>query len=141
MDKFIPGMAKVGWLPMALAALMGLGLAGCKAAAPRIVVEPAAQDLGERPQEPLALTYTVRNEGQAPLIIEKVSTSCGCTKAAVDREVIPPGESATLQVTLDPTEDDLYGDLLRVIYVRSNDPQNPEVQVEFRVLIGKPEGG
>ncbi len=141
MDKWIPWIAKVSWVPLGAALLIGLTLAGCRPAAPRIVVEPAVKNLGERPQEPLALTYTVRNEGTAPLIIEKVSTSCGCTKAWVDREKISPGESATLQVTLDPTEDDLYGDLLRVIYLRSNDPQNPEVQVEFRVLIRKPEGG
>jgi len=115
-------------------------LAACGNPPPRIVVEPQSQDLGERPQEPLELTYTVRNEGGSPLRIEKVSTSCGCTRATVDRETIPPGESAQLRVVLDPTEDNLYGNLLRVIYVRSNDPDNPEVEVEFRVTIRKPEG-
>jgi len=113
---------------------------GCGGASPRIVVEPTSQDLGEVPQEPLELTYTVRNEGDSPLQIEKVDTSCGCTRATVDRETIPPSESAQLRVVLDPTEDNLYGNLLRVIYIRSNDPDNPEVEVEFRVTIRKPEG-
>jgi hypothetical protein len=114
-------------------------LAACTAPPPRIVVEPSFQDLGERQQELLELTYTVRNEGGSPLEIIMISTSCGCTQAAMETNTIPPGGSAELKVTMDPIEDDLYGELLRVIYVRSNDPENPEVAVEFRVEIQRQE--
>ncbi|NOZ72934.1 MAG: DUF1573 domain-containing protein [Chloroflexi bacterium] len=124
---------------LALVVMASLLLVACKDAPPRIVIEPSSQDLGERPQEFLELTYTVRNEGESPLQIEKVSTSCDCTKASLDRDTIPPGESASLRVTLDPIEDNLYGNILRVIYVRSNDPETPEAEVEFRVSIRKPE--
>jgi hypothetical protein len=86
------------------------------------------------------LTYTVRNEGGSLLEIQKISTSCGCTQATMGTNTIPPGGSAELKVTMDPVEDDLYGELMRVIYVRSNDPDNPEVEVEFRVEIRRPEG-
>jgi len=127
----------LGFLGFAVIAVVALTATGSP---PRIVVEPVSQDLGEVPQKPLELTYTVRNEGGSPLRIEKVSTSCDCTKAAMERDTIPPGDSAALRVTLDPTEDNLYGDLLRVIYLRSNDPDNPEVEAEFRVTIRKPEG-
>ncbi len=127
------------WVFLALLIALSLTLTSCGTPPPRIVVEPTSQDLGEKPQAPLELTYTVRNEGGSPLKIEKVSTSCGCTRAKVDRETIPPGESAQLLVSFDPTETNLYGDLLRVIYIRSNDPDNPEVEVEFRVTIRKPE--
>ncbi len=123
---------------LGLVVIFGLLLAACSDAPPRIVVEPASQDLGERPQEFLELTYTVRNEGGSPLQIQKVSTSCECTKATLDRDVIPPGESAQLRVTLDPIEDNMYGNILRVIYLRSNDPETPEAEVEFRVFIRKP---
>lgn len=105
---------------------------------PRIVVEPTSQDLGEVPQKPLELTYTVRNEGGNPLRIEKVSTSCGCTTATVERDTIPPGESTELRVMFDPVEYNLYGKLLRIIYLRSNDPNNPEVEAEFRVTVVRP---
>lgn len=107
---------------------------------PRIVVEPPSQDLGEVPQKPLELIYTIHNEGGSELIIEKISTSCGCTYAEIDKNVILPGETASLFVTLDPTEDNLFGNLMRVIYLRSNDPQTPEAVAEFRVIILKPEG-
>ncbi|NOX61636.1 MAG: DUF1573 domain-containing protein [Chloroflexi bacterium] len=126
-------------LGFVLVIAFGLFLAACGKAPPRIVVEPAMQDLGERPQELLELTYTVRNEGGSPLEITRVSTSCDCTKATLERNVIPPGESAQLLVTLDPIEDNLYGNILRVIYLRTNDPETPEAEVEFRVSILKPE--
>ena len=113
-------------------------LVACSSAPPRIAVEPTSQDLGEVPQKILNLTYTVRNQGGSPLHINKVSTSCDCTKAEVERKVIPPGESTPLRVTLDPTDDNLYGNILRVIYIRSNDPAKPETEVEFRVTIQKP---
>lgn len=124
---------------LSLIMIAGLLLAACGNAPPRIVVEPTSHDLGETTQKPLELSYTVRNEGGSPLQIEKVSTSCGCTEATMDRETIPPGESAQLRVLFDPTEDNLYGKILRVIYIRSNDPDNPEVDVEFRVTIQKPQ--
>jgi hypothetical protein len=92
------------------------------------------------PQKPLELTYSVRNDGDSPLIIEKISTSCGCTYAEVDSDTLAPGETTTLRVTLYPVEDNLYGNLTRVIYLRSNDPETPEAQVEFRVKILKPDG-
>ncbi|MFQ5434390.1 MAG: DUF1573 domain-containing protein [Anaerolineae bacterium] len=132
------------WMPrpgfLALLALAALWLAACGSTPPKIVVEPAAQDLGELPQQPLELSYTVRNQGGSPLQIEKISTSCGCTEAAVDQETIPVDESTQLRVTLDPTEDDLYGNLVRIIYIRSNDPDTPEAEAEFRVTIRRSEG-
>jgi hypothetical protein len=125
---------------LALVVVAAVLLTACGDSPPRIVVEPASQDLGDVPQEPLELAYTVRNEGGSPLRIEKVSVSCDCTTAIVKPDTIPPGGSAELRVTLDPTEDNLYGNLLRVIYLRSNDPAAPEVEVEFRVTIRRQEG-
>lgn len=125
---------------LALSALAALWMAACGDAPSQIVVEPTTQDLGEVLQQPLELSYTVRNQGGSPLQIEKISTSCGCTEAVVDQETIPPGESTQLRVTLDPTEDDLYGNLVRVITIRSNDPETPEAKAEFRVTIQRPEG-
>lgn len=113
-------------------------MTACAKKPPLIVVEPAAQELGEVPQQKIELTYTVRNDGGSELQIEKISTSCDCTKAVIAQDKIAPGQSAVLTVTLDPTEDNLYGDITRMIYLRSNDPENPEVSVEFHAIIQKP---
>lgn len=115
-------------------------LSACNNKAPKISVEPALQDLGTRPQQLIDLVFEVRNTGNADLVIEKVSVSCECTTAEMEKSVIPPGESAELRVKFDPAEDNLFGEIQRIIYLRSNDPIQPEAEVEFRVTIQKPEG-
>jgi hypothetical protein len=126
--------------PWVFTLLVFVFLSACNTTPPIIVVDPSSQDLGEMPQKPLEITYTVRNEGGSPLTIEKISTSCGCTYAEIERDTLAPGETTPLRVTLDPIEDNLYGNLTRVIYLRSNDPETPEAEVEFRVTILKPDG-
>lgn len=79
-----------------------------------------------------------RNTGKIALQIEQLSTSCNCTKASVDQATIAPGGSTVLRVTMDPQEDNLYGNLFRVITIRSNDPATPQAKVDFRVTIPKP---
>jgi len=128
----------LGLLAIIVVAAVSLAACGGGSSPPRIVVDPTSQDLGEVPQKPLELTYTVRNEGGSPLRIGKVSTSCGCTTATVERDTIPPGESTELRVVFDPVEHNLYGKLLRIVYLRSNDPTNPEVEAEFRVTVVRP---
>lgn len=130
-------------LLMGIAAILGVAaivLAVWAWSLPRIAVEPASRDLGEKPQQHIELTYTVRNEGRSPLRIEEITTTCGCTKAKVDQETVAPGQSTLLHVTMDPQQDNLYGNLLRVITIRSNDPMAPQSQVDFRVQIPKPGG-
>ncbi len=112
-------------------------LAACGSAPPCISVEPTTQDLGQVPQKFLEATYTIRNQGGSALRIDKISTSCECTEATIDQDTIPPGGSAPLRVTMDPVEDNLYGNLVRLIYIQSNDPTTPEVTVELRVSILK----
>ena len=129
-----------GRLLLSILLTLGLSLmaASCRNAPPKIEAEPQIQELGEIRQEPIELAYELRNTGGGKLTITKILTSCGCTEAEVDRDTIPAGQSTTLRVKLDPTEDNLYGNVVRVIYIRSNDPDNPEIEVEFRANILKP---
>ena len=117
--------------------VLGL-LTACNNKAPIITIEPALQDLGNQPQQLVDLVYVVKNTGNADLVIAKVSVSCECTTAELEKNTIQPGESAELRVKFDPAEDNLYGEIQRIIYLRSNDPDKPEAEAEFRVTIHKP---
>ena len=55
-------------------------------------------------------------------------------------EIIVATSQSKLRVKFDPAEDNLFGDIQRIIYLRSNDPATPEAEAEFRVIIQKPEG-
>ena len=51
------------------------------------------------------LTFTVTNDGQAPMLIAQVVPSCGCTVAEEwDTAPIPPGESRDIQLAFDAGE-------------------------------------
>jgi len=120
-----------------LVVIAGLGLYGYlgleRASPPRIEIVPGSYDFGVIPYRAVEVSFTVRNIGGSPLKIEGISTSCGCTRAAAAKEELLPGEETELRVTFDPNlmEERLTGRIYRVVYVKSNDPERPEVEVEI----------
>lgn len=47
-------------------------------------------------QEEARATYTVTNEGEKPVRIARIKTSCGCTGSIVDQKIIEPGGSSEI---------------------------------------------
>ncbi len=104
---------------------------------PAVALEPVAVDFGEV-SAPASRTVLVRNVGRAPLQVLSVSTSCGCTRAAVDRSTIPPRGAARLVVTFDPVAHGPQpGPARHAVYLRTTDPRTPEVELEVRALVVK----
>ncbi len=99
---------------------------------PKIEITPAHFDFGEVDYGQIAeYTFKVRNAGLEVLEIKKVATSCGCTTAKVSKEKINPGEEIELQVSYDTgamSGDHARGEQERIIYIKSNDPINPQVE-------------
>ncbi|MFA4871667.1 MAG: DUF1573 domain-containing protein [Patescibacteria group bacterium] len=110
---------------------------------PAIQITPAAFDWGTVIYGEIAQkTFTIANAGNQPLEILRLSTSCGCTKAtmAENDKIIAPGQSAEMSVTFDPAvhQDDMdLGEIVRVVYIKSNDSQKPEAEVELRAKVIK----
>lgn len=123
-------------LPLILAWL----IAAC-GGAPTIAVAPATIDFGAIPADnPVTTTVQVRNSGTAALRINNVRTSCGCTTATLAASEVAAGEAVELQVTFDPqAHPGLYGPLLRIVYLASNDPAQPELEIPVSVEILAPE--
>jgi len=48
-------------------------------------------------------TFKVKNEGKAPLVITRVTASCGCTTPEYTTEPIAPGKTGEIKVTYDTT--------------------------------------
>lgn len=100
---------------------------------PKIDVSPSTKDLGDVTKEGFSYTFTVKNMGKKLLEIEKVTTSCGCTLATIESEHILPGESTGLLVTFNPKlmKEEIKGKVSRTIFIKSNDPENPEVEIKI----------
>jgi hypothetical protein len=86
--------------------------------------------------------FKITNTGNENLEILKLSTSCGCTKATINEEdkIILPGEAVDMIVTFDPAvhkDDSDLGELQRIVYIRTNDFNNNETEVEIRANVVK----
>ncbi|HOP04146.1 MAG TPA: DUF1573 domain-containing protein [Tenuifilaceae bacterium] len=50
----------------------------------------------------VSFDFEITNDGEAPLIINRVSSSCGCTTPVWPKEPIPPGGKGSVKATYDP---------------------------------------
>jgi len=106
------------------------------AAAPRIRVEPESFDFGNvLPDKTLRKEFTIRNFGNAPLELDNVSTTCGCTAALAGTKTIAPGGSTPLRVTFQTRR--FSGKVERRVLVRSNDPKTPLLEVKLAATVGE----
>ena len=134
-QKMMAAMKQKAMIILSITALAFV-MAGCaaKPASPRIELSTSFFDMGDiNPDEgKIVETFYVKNTGGADLEILSVSTSCGCTEAEVGSENIPPGGQTTLTVTYDPSvHKGLTGKIKRIVYIKSNDPGNGEVELEL----------
>lgn len=64
------------------------------------------------------VSFTVKNIGENDFVSKGVTTSCDCTSAILRPEIIKPGETAVIDVTL--IEKDQLGDFFRTITLYGN---------------------
>jgi hypothetical protein len=105
-------------------------LAACGRGQPNIAVAATRHDFGRVEQGKVVATeIPMRNAGTQDLKMEAVSTSCGCTTAEVQPEIIPPGGEGRLIIHYDSGAHPDKGPVQRHIYIASNDPDVAEVEV------------
>ena len=120
---------------MAAASLL---LVACNSRQPTISVEATSLDLGNVVNGNIvSRDLALRNDGDADLVIDSIITSCTCTQATVDPMTIPVGQSGILHIEFDSGfhGPDLTGPLVRQVFISSNDPQQPELEVELSVNV------
>ncbi len=112
----------------------GFLLAACNGDQPQISLESTNLDLGDVVNgEIIERDLMVRNAGSGTLVVESVSTSCGCTSATLEPMTISPAGDAILHIEFDSGAHgpDENGQLTRQIFISSNDPQQPDMIVEL----------
>lgn len=107
-------------------------LVACAAwAAPTVSVLQPEFDFGTVFQgESVRHAFAFSNRGDAPLTIEKVSSSCGCTAALASAKTLAPGESGEIQTSFDSTR--FRGAINKKVYLYTNDPAQPMVQMQIK---------
>jgi uncharacterized protein DUF1573 len=103
------------------------------APAPKAVVVESSHDFGTVPPvEILHHTFEIRNEGNAPLEIQKVESDCKCTATDFD-QVVPPGAVGKVNAAVDTKV--LNGDVQGLLAVRTNDPAKPVIELHTKVFV------
>jgi len=76
-------------------------------------------------------TITILNKGAGLLLINRVNSSCGCTKGSIEEKYkkIPPGGSGVIDVTVYPKNVHAF-ESRKTLSIFSNDPTRPRVDVD-----------
>ena len=107
---------------------------------PKIEISPATFDFGNIEFGKIVETkFIVKNSGNQMLQIKRLATSCGCTTAKISKEQIESGETTELTVVYDTAAMGSgphgKGKQDRIIYVRSNDPANAQVETTVTAFV------
>jgi hypothetical protein len=93
-----------------------------KAAGPQMEISPELHDFGKAKQnQRLVKEFEIENTGSEDLKIGRISTSCGCAVAKPAVKFLKPGETTTLEVTLETRR--YVGHVQRSVSIASNDPK------------------
>lgn len=111
-------------LPMMLFAQSGAGtLSLSDINGPVIKWDKESFDFGEIERNvPVTVQFELTNTGKAPLLIQKVEASCGCTTADYKKAPIMPGEKTSVGATFDAKA---LGKFSKSLTVTTNDGNRP----------------
>lgn len=102
---------------------------------PRIVVEPESFDFGTAlPHKTLTKEFLLRNVGGADLVLEGVTTTCGCAAALPQERLIKPGGHTQLRVSVETRS--AVGRIDRFVHVRSNDKTRALLEIKLSFTVG-----
>jgi hypothetical protein len=103
----------------------------------RAKFKEVAWDFGKIKQgEILTHEFVFTNEGDIPLAIEKVATSCGCTAALASEEKIGPGKEGRIKASFDSRG--YSGRIVKYVYVESNDADASRREISLTAEIEVP---
>ncbi len=98
---------------------------------PRMVVDALNHDFGRVTQgDKVSHRFKISNEGDAPLNIIRMNSSCGCTSTLLGQAHLEPGEATELEVTFNAAG--LRGPAHKSVQVVSDDPVNPDRILTFQ---------
>jgi len=101
---------------------------------PQISISEEEWDFGKvKPGTQPQHKFIITNKGTKDLIIERAWTSCGCVQVSIFDNRILPGKSADLQAIFNTAG--YVGILEKIIYIKSNDPEEPEKKIKVKVDI------
>jgi hypothetical protein len=102
---------------------------------PEIVFETRVFDFGTiKRHADGTCAFVFSNRGGAPLMISKVTASCGCTIPSYPKEPVLPGKTEEIKVKYNTKT---LGVFSKTIHVSTNDPVHPTVVLTIKGAVVK----
>ena len=76
-----------------------------------------------RQEHPKTFVFRFKNIAQAPILLQTVRTSCGCTAATWTETPIAPGETGQIEVEYDAYQRGEFSKKIRVFFDRQRKPE------------------
>lgn len=104
----------------------------------KIEFEKTSHDFGTISETggPAVYDFVFKNTGDAPLILNNVRASCGCTTPSWSRQPIEPGQSGSVKVSFDPRQ--RPGRFTKSITINSNATNSVSSLTIQGIVISKP---
>jgi len=104
---------------------------------PQISISEEEWDFGKvKPGTQNQHKFIITNKGTEDLLVERVWASCGCVQTSISTNRILPGKSADLQAIFNTAG--YEGKLEKLIYIKSNDSEEPEKRIKVKIDIEHP---
>lgn len=104
---------------------------------PKLVIEGGdAYNFGNKcraTENPVNTTIKIFNAGTETLKVENPKPLCGCTSAPLDKNLIEPGEYATLGIKLYLNVS--HGNYSKTVIINSNDPLTPTRNLTLNAVV------
>lgn len=98
-------MKKIAFILFALVLSTGLIIAQDAKKAPKVEFKKNTHDFGKIAESvgTASVDFTFKNVGSAPLLIQRVQTTCGCTSPEYTNEPVLPGKEGKIKITYSTT--------------------------------------
>lgn len=104
------------------------------------VQDPYSWDFGQAKEgEVLKHVFVLKNESRETLTLKDVSSSCGCTASKVQKKILLPGQSATLEVRFNTKG--YSGNTQQYVYVYTNSLDKPLLRFIIKAEVMKSKSG
>ncbi len=110
-----------------------------------VEISPPSRNLGKVIYGEVAKTeFSLTNNTKDMVNITRVSTSCSCTLAKVEKMTLDPGEAIKVYVSFDPAvhqDDTDLGEVTRLIFIETDQPNFLKLQAEITATVVKTQYG
>ncbi len=111
------------------------GIINSQTISPKMVFEQTVHNFGKIKEDggKVEYTFTFKNMGTEPLVIQDVHSSCGCTTPTWSKEPVPPAGTGFIKAVYNPLH--RPGNFHKTITIKSNAENSPVVlQINGEVL-------